>query len=59
MKLPREYMTKREWEALEASGMAWEFYPEGPPEKFARECPACIMEPVDGWCPYHPKKRVI
>ena len=54
-KIPREYLTRRDWSKLEKTGMAWEFYPEGPPKKFAPCCPACVMEPVDGTCPYHGK----
>jgi len=36
-KKPLNELTSEEWEALVASGMAWEFYPEGPPEEFCPE----------------------
>lgn len=31
MKKPLSELTQEEWEALVTSGMAYEFYPEGPP----------------------------
>ncbi len=37
MKKPLNELTNDEWEALVASGMAWEFYPDGPPLTFATE----------------------
>lgn len=31
----REELTAKDWARLEASGMAWELYPDGPPAQFA------------------------
>lgn len=33
----RESLTAADWAKLEATGMAWELYPEGPPAQFASE----------------------
>jgi len=33
----RESLTAGDWAKLEATGMAWELYPEGPPARFAAE----------------------